>query len=143
MQATAAQVEAVLDDGYLYADWVVGTLLVRDIDPSWPNRGAHLHHRFGLRWLFVQGDSEVLERRPGHMVVEARAHGVGAAKVSIDVKPRASGCQVRMSEAVTAPAAARPFNVALAPLVWLRNQETLRRLDKVAQERADHGAAHD
>lgn len=128
------RVLAVLHDGYSYADWVVGTQFVRDVQPGWPRPHTRLRHRSGLGSVYVQGDSEVLEQEHDRLVLIARAHGIGAARVDLRVEPHGVGSRVTMTEHVVEPRLLRGFNVFLAPFIWVRNAESLRRLGRRAAE---------
>jgi hypothetical protein len=37
----------VLRDGAGYADWVVGTRMIRRVEPGWPRRGTAIHYTVG------------------------------------------------------------------------------------------------
>jgi len=52
--APAEAVWAVVSDGWLYANWVVGSR-VRAVDPGWPAEGCRIHHSFGV-WPAVIDD---------------------------------------------------------------------------------------
>ena len=45
--ASADDVWAVLEDGWLYPTWVVGASRMRDVDDNWPEVGSRLHHSVG------------------------------------------------------------------------------------------------
>ena len=37
----------VLRDGRSYAEWVVGTRAIREVEPGWPEAGTALHYTVG------------------------------------------------------------------------------------------------
>src|SRR4051812_18708981 len=89
----------VLHDGWLYPSWVVGASRMRDVDSAWPEAGTRLHHSIGI-WPFLINDESVsIEwQPPRRAVVQAKGWPIGEARVTIDVKPRGSGCVVRIQE---------------------------------------------
>ena len=60
MAASPPEVFAVLAEGWLYSDWVVGTSHVRAVDQHWPDAGTRLHHATGV-WPLVVRDETVVE----------------------------------------------------------------------------------
>ena len=58
VRAPAAAVWAVVSDGWLYANWVVGTSRVGAVDSTWPQEGSRIHHSFGV-WPAVIDDETV------------------------------------------------------------------------------------
>ena len=134
LHCTPEAVFRVLADGWLYPAWVVGASRMRDVDPEWPEPGARLHHSVGV-WPALLDDttSSVRWHPPHQMVMTARGWPLGEARVTIDVKPAAGGCLVRIQEeAVSGPATAIPTTIADVILQW-RNAETLHRLAYLAE----------
>lgn len=134
LHCTPEAVFRVLADGWLYPAWVVGASRMRDVDPEWPEPGARLHHSVGV-WPALLDDttSSVRWQPPHQMVMTARGWPLGEARVTIDVKPAAGGCLVRIQEeAVSGPATAIPTTIADVILQW-RNAETLHRLAYLAE----------
>ena len=73
---------------------------------------------------------------PRRAVLEAKTRPAGHERVVIEVKPRGNGCVVRMEEYPSAgPVRLIPKPIADA-LLYVRNAETLRRLEWVARGRA-------
>jgi len=133
-QCTPEQVFDVLADGWLFPLWVVGASRMRDVDDTWPAPGSALHHSFGVWPALIDDTTTVLQWEPSRLMVTRPAGWpIGEAKVTIRVKPRGSGCLVRIDEqAVASPVAVVPSPVLDVPL-HLRNVETLRRLAYVAE----------
>lgn len=124
----------VLADGWLYPSWVVGASRMRAVDGTWPGVGSELHHSFGV-WPALIDDTTVSEawHPPHRAVMRAKGWPIGEARVAIDVKPRGSGCAVRIQEeAVTGPGRLIPRPI-LDGLLSLRNRETLHRLAYLAE----------
>ena len=137
IDAGRQEIWAVLTDAWLFARWVVGAKTIRTADESWPSPGSKFHHTVGIGPLSLDDSSKSLAAEPPRrLVLEARARPFGRARVEIILTPVGEGTRVEMVETVTSPALARVFRPALAPLVRLRNQESLRRLGGLVNERA-------
>ncbi len=137
MSCEPESVFGVLADGWLYPAWVVGASRMRQVDASWPQQGAKLHHSVGT-WPALLNDSTSVEvwDPPRRAVLRARGWPIGEARVTLEVKPVAGGCVVRIEEeAVNGPAALLPRFLADPVLQW-RNTETLRRLAYLAENGA-------
>ncbi len=133
--ASPEQVFAVLEDGWSYGSWVVGSSRIRAVPTTWPQPGSRLHHSVGM-WPVMLSDSTVaLEYEPAvRLVLQARGRPLGEAVVEIVVTPDGSGSRVVLGEDVTTsglrslvPGAVR------ASLIRWRNTETLRRLAMLAE----------
>jgi len=138
LRCTPDAVFGVLANGWLYPLWVVGASRIRDVADDWPAVGARLHHSFGP-WPLVVNDTTELRvwEPPHHVVLEANGGPIGIARITIDVKPRADGCVVRIQEEpVTGPTKLLPEVVFDAVMRW-RNAETLRRLAYLAEGGAE------
>jgi uncharacterized protein YndB with AHSA1/START domain len=136
MSATPEQVWDVLSDGWLYPLWVVGASRMREVDDSWPQPGARLHHSVGTWPLLLDDETEVLEAVPGARL-KLRAHGwpAGAAEVTILLVAHADGTEVTIQEVAThGPGALVPQPLQDPVLAW-RNTETLRRLAYLVERR--------
>ncbi len=134
---------AILADGWLYSTWVVGASRIREVDSTWPEPDARLHHSAGVWPLLLNDTTLSLEWAPPRRAVfQARGWPAGEAKVEITVTPGAGQCRVEITEDVTHG----PFRVVPKPirsaLINPRNRESLRRLRFLAVGRAagDAGA---
>ena len=133
---TPDDVFAVLGDGWLYPVWVVGAARMRDVDPEWPAEGAHIHHSLGGWPILLDDDTQIVEWSPPHrMKLRAKAGPLGRGVVVIEVKPRGTGCVVRLGEEPVAGTAAKLPRFVWAPMLRLRNEETLRRLAFLSEGR--------
>jgi hypothetical protein len=132
--ASVQDVFAVLQDGWLYASWVVGASRARNVDPRWPAPGARLHHSVGLWPVLLDDVTEVLAVEPPHrMVLRAKGRPLGEAMVDIRLLPARSGCTILISEDVSRGAGRYlPRRLRDTLLGW-RNRETLRRLALIAE----------
>lgn len=137
IHATPEEVFAVLADGWLFPSWVVGASRMRSVDPNWPHVGSELRHSFGV-WPFVLNDDTTALRwdPPHHFVVRPEGWPLGAALVSIEVRPHRDGARVRMTEKpVSGPVTLVPRLFLWLPLV-IRNREALHRLAFLAEGKA-------
>lgn len=129
IEATVAEVFAVLADPYRYDDWVVGAKEIRSADASWPTPGSVFHHSVGVGPLSVRDNTKCVEvDPPNRIVLEARARPLGRARVEVLLAPEATGTRVTIDEVGTSPLLVRVLNPLLDPLIHARNAESLRRL---------------
>ena len=140
MSCSPEAVFEVLGDGWLFPSWVVGASRMRDVDAAWPAEGSQLHHSFGVWPAVIDDATTVLEwDPPRRMVIQPKGWPIGEARVALDVKPRGSGCVVRIQEdAVKGPGRFIPQPLLDAGL-YLRNVETLRRLAYLSEGREQNG----
>ena len=127
----------VLSDAETYAHWVVGASQIRGVEGDWPEPGSKFHHTQG--WFGIglkDSTSAVAANRPRQLVLEARFRPLMVAKVELRLRPRGRGTRVTMIEYPVSGPGARLNNPALDRVIWLRNFESLRRLRKLAEQRA-------
>lgn len=134
VQASATQVWDVLADGWLYPVWVVGATRMREVDGSWPQQGARLHHSVGVWPAMVSDYTEVLAVEPGRSLkLRARGWPMGEAEVLVTLTPDGPETSVRIEEdVVSGPGLLTPEPVR-AVLLGMRNVETLQRLAFIAE----------
>jgi hypothetical protein len=137
LQAQAADVFAVLADGWTYSDWVVGTAHIRDVDATWPAVGAQLHHKVGPWPLSLKDTSVVLECDPGRMLLtKVRIWPLGEGHVRLTIVPLDNGTsRVTMWEDFTGGPLRWLRNKLQDAVLHLRNGEALRRLEDLARNR--------
>ncbi|CCF63874.1 SRPBCC family protein [Nocardia cyriacigeorgica] len=134
VSASPQQIFAVLADGWSYASWVVGASHIREVDSSWPQVGAQIHHRVGPCPLTIDDTTTVRAVDPPHSLeLDAGLWPFGAAWIRLDLIEIAPGrTEIRMAEqAVRGPGRWLPGpaeGVLLAP----RNKEALARLADIA-----------
>src|SRR4051812_21966206 len=124
VDAPPERVWAVLEDGWLYASWVVGASRMRAVGESWPAPGQMLHHSAGL-WPVVTNDETVsLESEPPHRLkLQAKGWPAGEATVEIVIEGQGNASLVRIREDVTrGPALLIPESVRQV-LISARNKE--------------------
>ena len=71
VHAPAEAVWAVVSDGWLYANWVVGTSRVRAVDSTWPDAGSRIHHSFGVWPAVIDDETVSLQVVPGRTAAPA------------------------------------------------------------------------
>lgn len=131
---------AVLADGWLYPNWVVGAARMRAVDEGWPAPGTRLHHSVGPWPLLLDDTTSCLEYDPPRrLVLQARAWPAGEASVEITVEPDPDGCVITISEDVSDGPARLIPPLARRPMLHWRNTETLRRLALLAEGGARSG----
>jgi uncharacterized protein YndB with AHSA1/START domain len=135
INASPDDVWAVLADGWLYTNWVVGTSRIRGVDAAWPATGTSLHHSFGIWPLVINDRTDVKDSVSGkRLVLRTRGWPVGEAEVTVELRPDQTGTEVVMTETPTAgPGAALTRNPAGDWLIAKRNTESLARLESLAK----------
>lgn len=131
---TPDDVFVVLDDACAYPRWVVGARRIRAVDPDWPSVGARFHHAVGPPVGELHDFSRILQRDPPHHLrLEVRLRPIGEAIVDLRVAAGDEGTRIEMCEQPTAGPVAWVPGAALNPLLWVRNQLSLRRLRRAVQ----------
>lgn len=134
IDAPPEQVFAVLADAETYADWVVGSDVIRAVDGHWPAVGSRFHHKVGVWPVKIRDHTEVLEADPPHrLVIHARARPAGTAKVGFLLAPWEGGTYVTMIEVAGDRLSRLAINPLTDVLVHARNVESLRRLKRIAE----------
>lgn len=125
----------VLADPWSYANWVVGTVKIRDADPEFPAVGSKLHHAVGAWPLLVEDETEILECEPGHrLVMQARGWPAGEARVELVLHAEGDGVtRVAMDEKPTHGPGAWVHNPLLDAVLARRLDETLDRLRRLVE----------
>jgi uncharacterized protein YndB with AHSA1/START domain len=128
------RVFAVLATPATYADWVVGSDIIRGADPDWPAVGSRFYHRVGWGPFKVKDHTEVVEVDPlRKLVLHARARPVGTALVTLILEPRDGGTYVTITETAGDPLSKLSINPLTDPLVHIRNDISLGRLKRIAE----------
>jgi uncharacterized protein YndB with AHSA1/START domain len=137
MQAPPDTVFDVLCDADNYPRWVVGASAIRDVDTDWPAAGTAFHHRLGVGPLTVADETRVVEiERPHRLVLHAKARPAGSARVTLELEPAPSGTRVTLVEDPGDLLTRLAFTPLTHLLVRVRNAESLRRLKRLAEQRA-------
>jgi hypothetical protein len=126
-----AAIFSVLRDGWSYARWVVGTSKIRAVDDGWPQPGARLHFRLGRGPLSKDDETRSMRLVDGsELELEAVGRPLGTARVDFRVDKVRDGSLVTIIEHPTKGPLATLHNPGFELLVYLRNVETLRRLER-------------
>lgn len=142
IDAPAESVFAVLADPHTYRDWVAGCDNIRAAEGDWPAVDSKFHHTVGIGPLKVRDNTKVLSVVPGRrLVLEARARPAGVVEVIFELEPHGEATEVTIIEYPVRGFANAVHNPLLNGLIFLRNAETLRRLNKVVQQRQAAAAA--
>lgn len=132
-----ADVFDVLRDGRTYADWVVGTRMIRTVEPGWPAVGTALHYTIGYGPLRKDGDTRSRAYEPDRRLeMEAHAWPAGSARIELRVEAVEDGTLVTIDEHPESGPAKLLHNPVADLLIRTRNVETLRRLEDQARRRA-------
>ena len=136
IDASPEQVFDVLMDTDCYGDWVVGSKEIRATDNDWPAVGSRFHHRVGVGPLTVDDHTQVEEiDPPRRLKLRARARPLGTAMVTLALRPAGDGTHVTMIEGPADRLTALIFNPLTHALTRRRNDESLRRLRRIAESR--------
>lgn len=149
VSAPCERVWEVLADGWLYSAWVVGAARIRDVDATWPQVGARLHHSVGVWPLLLDDVSEVRTVEPGRrLLLRARGWPMGEADIDLRLGPASAdaaagsagpGCQLTMHEEPVSGPGLGFFNPLTDRALALRNTESLGRLARIAEGHARRG----
>ncbi len=136
MAVSRAAVWDALADARTYGDWVVGSKRIRAADASWPAAGSRLHHTVGVGPLSIDDHTESLEAdAPVLLRLRAKARPLGTAQVTLELTPSEGGTFVRMTENPDGLSSVLGLNPLVHLLTMVRNAESLRRLEKIAERR--------
>ena len=92
VQAPPDAVWAVVSDGWLYANWVVGTSRVREVDSTWPDAGSRIHHSFGVWPAVIDDETVSVQVVPGRSLhLRARGWPMGEARVELSIAEGSDG----------------------------------------------------
>ena len=131
----------VLADPRLLANWVVGASRTRGLEGRWPEVGSLVHH---TQLMLLNDTTSVVECDPPRRLrLEARARPLAIVDVDIKLEPDGDGTRIVLDErAIGGLAGAAPRAVSDL-LIGLRNRETVRRLEWLAEigERLHEGRA--
>lgn len=137
VEATPETVFAVLADPRRYAYFVVGTKKIRRFDPRWPEPGSAFHHTLGVGLPLIRDPTICVEvDEPNRLVLHAAMRPLAVNETTFRITPQQGRSLVEVEErTVAGPAAAQVVAPLVDGLLWLRNQELVRRLRKTAERR--------
>jgi hypothetical protein len=127
----------VLADAGKYGYWVVGSKVIRDEEPGWPEPGTKFHHTIGAGPLTLSDHTVSLEaQRPTLLKIRAKGRPLGTATVKLTMHPRNDGTVVQITENPDGVFAVLALNPVLHVATKLRNAESLMRLEELALRQA-------
>ncbi len=131
------QVWDVLSDGTSYAEWVVGTQHIDDVDADWPALGTMIHYSFGIGPWTMNDVTTVRLVDPGkRLELEVQAGPVGTARVAIELIPWGEDrTVVILDEHPLSGLGARWHSIIVEGLLRLRNERMLRSLADLVRRR--------
>jgi uncharacterized protein YndB with AHSA1/START domain len=134
IEAPPDAVWKVLEDAWTYANWVVGTVKIRDVDRTWPAPGSKLHHAVGAWPLTLEDETEILACEPERrLAMQARGWPAGEASVELALRPDGTGTVVDMTEEPTHGPGAWLNNRVVDAIGAKRLEETLDRLRRLVE----------
>jgi len=140
VDAPPEAVWSVLADPETYDQWVVGASHIRAAEPDFPAPGATFHHAQGVRPVTIEDTTTALAaERPHRLTLLVRVRPIVIGRVDFELIAEDGGTRVRMHEQPVAGFLAPLHNPLLDLLFKARNGETLRRLKRLAEERARSG----
>ncbi|GHJ47390.1 polyketide cyclase [Catellatospora sp. TT07R-123] len=137
VNAPLEKVFEVLADGWSYANWVVGTAHIRDVDTDWPAAGSKLHHTVGIWPLTRNHETEVLDcQAPIRLTMKPKLWPLGELTAVFTLRKTSPGTtRVALAEEFSDGPARAIRNKINDVLMHARNREALRRLADLAEHR--------
>jgi hypothetical protein len=128
----------VLRDGAGYADWVVGTRMIRRVEAGWPQPGTAIHYTVGYGPLRKDDRTESIAYRPDEILeLEAKAWPAGTVRIVLRAQRSGGGTLVRIEEEPNKGLAKTLHNPVFDLAIKIRNIETLKRLERLTRQRLD------
>ena len=128
---------AVLADGHSYAEWVVGTKEIHEVDEHWPDVGAQITFTAGVGPLSFSDTTTVRRVEPHReLELEANAQWLGSARIAFDVRPWGEHTLVIIDEHPLSGPAGRWHNAMSDVMLRLRNRLMVRRLADAVEKRS-------
>ncbi len=138
IRATSAATFAVLADGWLYSNWVVGASHVRAVEATWPAEGSRLFHASGVWPMVTRDETEVVATEPNRRLeLIARGRPLGVAEIVIELDDQDAGCLVTMYEKPVSGPGHWLHNPLFEAMLVRRNAEALSRLAALVERRTE------
>jgi hypothetical protein len=123
----------VLADPGDYGYWVVGSKVIRDAEPGWPEPGTKFHHTVGAGPFKVSDHTVSLAAdAPTYLKLRAKGRPLGTATVEMRMRRKDAGTVVEMTENPDGLYRPLALNPLLHVATKLRNAESLMRLEELA-----------
>lgn len=138
LSAPVEAVFSVLSHPPNYGYFVVGTKTIRRFDPRWPQVDAVFHHTVGLGPLFLRDKTRVFKvEPPDHLILHAGMGPLSVNLVDFRLSPDPAGTVIVVEEYPIRGPLAKIWSPPLDAAMWLRNFLMLRRVERLAQRRAE------
>lgn len=138
IDASTAQVFALLLDATRYPDWLVGAQAITHVDDTWPAVGSSFHHRIGVGLARMPGSTTVAELETDRLFTLRAGMGLlgeaevrfvlepdGDAHTMLEIDERPAKGVVRLTDRLTGP---------LVPwMLWGRNHVSMDQLIELAE----------
>ncbi|MFE0631206.1 SRPBCC family protein [Streptomyces sp. NPDC058864] len=133
------EVWAVLADGRLYGDWVVGPSSSRHSAGDWPGVGSSIEYTVILGPVKLTGETIVrLCRPPRQLELEALSGWLGSARIAFELRPWGHDTLVIVDEHPLRGPGGALHNAALDALLQVRHRSMLGRLARVVETHGAH-----
>lgn len=127
---------ALLEDGRSYAEWVVGTREIHQVDRHWPAVGSVIEFTAGVGPLQIRDVTIVRHVEPKRLLeLEAQAGRLGSARIAFDVRPWGESTLVIIDEHPLSGPSARWHNALSDVVLRLRNRKMVRALAAAVEQR--------
>jgi uncharacterized protein YndB with AHSA1/START domain len=142
IDASPADVFAVLIDPETYPDWLVGTDRIRHVEPDWPAIGSKFHHVVGFGPFKIADSTEVIGVVEGRMLrLKVRARPFISALATLRVVGESRRCVVTFEEEPAIRTIGNLVRPVLDPMTHVRNHRSLRRLARVVEASREQASA--
>lgn len=136
IDASPAEVFAVLADPTTYPEWLIGASDIREVDHNWPSPGSKFHHLVGIKPFVIPDSTEVVDVEPfRRLTLRVRTRPFLVADVTFDIVGNDDRCVITITE----EPAFRPWGNLARPLVdpmlHARNHRSLARLAEFVTSR--------
>jgi hypothetical protein len=137
IERSPEDVWAVLEDGHSYADWVVGTRKIHEVDEHWPAVGSMIHYSVGIGPITLDDKTTVRRVEPKReLELEAKAGWLGSARIAFELRPWGDNTLLIIDEHPLSGLGARWHNALVEVLLRARNRHMLRRLTDAVKQRS-------
>ena len=124
----------VLEDGYSYVRWVIGTTEIRHVDADWPQVGSNLRYTVGWWPIRLRDRTVVRHFEPKRrLTLEALGRLSGSAVIDIEVIAEGDGSRVVIDEQPISGPAAKLHSAWLESFLRVRNVRMMRKLKDVTE----------
>jgi uncharacterized protein YndB with AHSA1/START domain len=136
IERSPEDVWALLEDGHSYAEWVVGTQQIHEVDEHWPAVGSTIHFTAGVGPIRLSDTTIVRRVQPKReLELEAQAKWLGTARICFDLRPWGEHTLVIIDEHPLSGPSARWHNTLADVVLRWRNRRMVRALAAAVEKR--------